>query len=137
MKPITKVLVALEVFLAVGGLYGGFSLLNDPTGSALGMPLTALGGSLFDSYLVPGIVLFAVNGILPLVAVASEFAEMPWAKYGHVLVGMLLTGWMGVQVWVVGLTAFIQVVYLLLGIVILALAAFAIPELKARRWIHI
>ena len=133
MKPLIKTLVVLEVFLAAGGLYGGFSLLNDPTGSALGMPLTGLGGSLFATSLV----LFSVNGILPLVVVAAEFAELPWAKYGHVLVGMLLTGWMGVQVWVVGLTAFVQLVGLLLGVVILALAAFAIAEPEVRRSIHL
>lgn len=130
---LTWTLVGLEVFLAVGGLYGGYSLLADPTGRGLQMPMNALSGTPFDSYLVPGLVLFAVNGVFPLVVVFATLANMPWTRYGHVAVGALLTGWMGVQVWLVGLSAVIQVVYLLLGVLILALGAANWPDVPPRR----
>ena len=47
--------------------------------------------------------------------------------------GALLTGWMGVQVWLLGLSAGIQVMYLLLGLLILTLAAATWPDLPPRR----
>ncbi len=136
---LTWSLVVLELFLAAGGLYGGLSLISDPTGAALSMPSqTVLAGTPFANFLVPGVVLFAVNGVFPLVVAIAELMRAWWVRYAHVLVGALLTGWMGVQVWLIGLSAGIQVMYLLLGLLILTLAAATWPDLPPRhgggRW---
>jgi len=116
-----RLLIGLELFLALGAFYGSLSLLNDPTGRGLHMPLDVLKGTPFDNYLVPAIILFGVNGMVPLVTVIATVMGFPWAKYGHIAVGALLTGWMVGQAALVGFSAPIQYVYLLLGFVILAL----------------
>jgi hypothetical protein len=124
-----RVLVGLELFLCAGAVYGGWSLLGDPTGNSLGMPAnTLLVGTPFDDYLVPGLVLFTVNGAFPLLVAVATLMRMPMARYGHLAVGLLLTGWMAVQVMLIGLNATIQVVFFLLGLLILALGAMVWAE---------
>lgn len=121
------VLVVLELNLGVGGLYGGWALLSDPRGAPLRMvPGEVLANSPFDTFLVPGLILFAVNGIFPLVVVLGEMLRMPWARWGHVAVGLGLTGWMLGQVVLVGLSTPFQLTYLVMGLVILALALAAL-----------
>lgn len=119
---LVRVLMGLEVFVGVGGLYGGGSLVSDPTGGGLGMPVSMLEGTPFSNYLIPGIVLFAVNGVFPLVVVLAEALKLEWARVLHLGVGALLTGWMVVQVLLVGLTVPLQVVMLVTGLAILAVA---------------
>lgn len=124
--PLRRALIGLEVFLAVGAFYGSLSFLNDPTGRALGMPAEDyLAGTPFRNYLAPAIVLFAVNGMFPLVTVVATLMKMPWAKYAHLGVGALLTGWMVGQALLVGIHAPIQIVFLALGFLIFALAFVA------------
>lgn len=118
-------LVVLEVFLAAGAFYGGTQLVRDPSGGLLQMPASQFltEASLFRDWLVPGVVLLLANGVFPLVVVAAELRRARWAGLGHVAVGCVLTGWMLVQVAVMGLGAGIQTVFLSLGLVITALAA--------------
>ncbi|MFZ5440289.1 MAG: hypothetical protein ACOZQL_09790 [Myxococcota bacterium] len=121
-RNLMRVLLGLEVFVGVGGLYGGFALLSDPRGSPLGMPVSMLEHSPFSNYLIPGIVLFAVNGVFPLVAVFAQWLKLDWAKLLHLGVGVLLTGWMVVQLVMVGFSAPLQAIMLVVGLAILALA---------------
>ncbi len=131
---LSKVLIGLELFLAIGAFYGGWALLSDPTGNSLRMPAAVfLMGTPFDDYLIPGLILFIVNGAFPLLVVVATLMRMTWAKYGHVAVGGLLTGWMVVQVALIGLGTAIQVVFLLLGLVILALGVAVWAETPSPR----
>ncbi|MEW5741254.1 MAG: hypothetical protein AB1938_20195 [Myxococcota bacterium] len=124
-----RTLIGLEVFLFIGAFYGAGSLLNDPTGHNLQMPADRyLTGTPFQNYLAPAVILFAVNGMFPLVTVIATLMKMPWAKYAHLGVGALLTGWMVGQGVLVGFLAPIQYFFLVLGIVILALALMAWRE---------
>lgn len=121
-----RTLIGLELFLSVGAFYGAWHLVTDPSGGSLQMPASQfLPGTPFDTFLVPGLILFAANGIFPLVVVVGALMKQPWARYGHVAVGALLTGWMLVQGALVGFGAAIQVFYLAYGLVLLALALTA------------
>jgi hypothetical protein len=54
--------------LSLGALGGGFVLILAPRGEIMPLPLSALAGSPFDTYLGPGLFLFSVLGLGPLVA---------------------------------------------------------------------
>lgn len=124
--PLRRALIGLEAFLAVGAFYGSLSFLNDPTGRGMGMPASEyLAGTPFGNYLAPAIILFAVNGMFPLVTIVAALMKMPWAKYAHLGVGLLLTGWMVGQALIIGVHAPIQIVFLAIGLLILALALVA------------
>src|ERR1700730_1042352 len=65
---IARLAVGLELFLSIGALYGGGSLMVAPDGHLLGIPTSLLRGTPFGSFLVPGICLFSLVGVAPLLA---------------------------------------------------------------------
>jgi hypothetical protein len=119
---VAKVVIGLEVLLSVGALAGGALLFAYPDGSGLGMPLSMLEHTGFTSFRIPGLILFVVNGVLPLVSAIATLRRLPWASRSVIAVGVLLVGWITVQV--VLLRSFyapLHGTYLLLGLVIAAL----------------
>jgi hypothetical protein len=55
-------------FQALRGLAGGIALVAAPDGSVMKMPVSSLEGSPFSDYLVPGLILLLVLGVVPIVA---------------------------------------------------------------------
>lgn len=117
-----KAVIGLEVVLALGALVGGALLFFFPDGSGLGMPLSMLEHAGFKSFRIPGLMLFVVNGLFPLVSAIATLRRLPWAALSVIAAGVLLVGWITVQVAL--LRAFyapLHGTYLLLGLVIAAL----------------
>ena len=54
---------ALQVFIGLGGIAGGFGLVTEPSGANLGFHMEWLSKSPFSDYLIPGLILFIVIGI--------------------------------------------------------------------------
>jgi hypothetical protein len=52
------------------------------------LPLSALAGSPFDTYLVPGLILFGVLGLGPLVAAGLAWLRRPAAPVAAFVVGL-------------------------------------------------
>lgn len=71
-------LVALLVFLGIGGTVGGAMLTLAPDGSLLGMAPDWLEGSPFSNYVIPGLILFTFNGVLPLLAAYGLVRTPNW-----------------------------------------------------------
>jgi hypothetical protein len=68
-KPAERlILFVLLLVLAINGLTAGVLLLIDPDGALLGMDDGFLTSSPFRNYLIPGILLFLFNGVLPVLA---------------------------------------------------------------------
>lgn len=63
----SKLLILLHLLLGIGAVFGGVVLVIDPSGELINMPITLLENSPFDSFLIPGIILFVVLGVLPLI----------------------------------------------------------------------
>jgi hypothetical protein len=99
MKTLVKVIcIILLLFNGIGALYGGFLLITDPSGSKLQMPLSYLEHSPFQDYLIPGIVLFIVNGIFSFITVVAVFLRNPYSHWLVILQGILLSGWITMQI---------------------------------------
>jgi hypothetical protein len=119
---IARLAVALEIFLGVGALFGGGALILAPDGHLLGMPTTLLAGSPFPSFLVPGIILFTVVGLVPLLAAAITVRRQSFAPLAAVAVGLTLIGWVSVEMVVLaGPGSLAWTLYLLLGACIAAI----------------
>lgn len=114
--PGAVLLAILVAFQAVSGLAGGVALVVDPTGGVLQMPLSALRVGPFADFLIPGLVLLLVLGVLPA-AVAVALWTRPrwgamgwlervfgehWAWVGAGVVGVGLLIWLAVEWWIVG-----------------------------------
>ncbi len=95
-------LMLLMGFQALSGLAGGFGLISDPTGTALGIPHNWLAGSPFGDYLIPGIILFAVLGIFPAIVFVGLLRQSSWAYWASLAVGAGLVIWIAVEIMVIG-----------------------------------
>ena len=77
LSRMAKAALLLEVLLSIGALGGGIVLMIAPRGEIMPLPESALAGSPFDTYLVPGLILFSVIGLGPLVAARAHLAPAP------------------------------------------------------------
>ncbi len=112
MKTQRNILIALLAILGISALGGGSFLILSPAGDTIGMPLSMLGKSPFNSFLIPGIILFTVLGIAPIILIypllkkpESTFAErlnffkdMHWAWSYTVYIAFALVVWIQTQI---------------------------------------
>jgi hypothetical protein len=109
--------------LALGGWAGGLALVTDRSGGRLHLTADELPSWLrLDDYLVPGILLIVLFGLLPVVAVVLLFRRSSRGWSLTVAVGLLLILWTLGQLVVLGLTFVpVQAGMLGLGIVLTGL----------------
>lgn len=116
-----KWLGVLQVLIGIGAVAGGLMLALDPSGARLGVPLELLAETPFSTFLVPGIVLFAINGLGSLAAAVASFTRHRYAGEIAMALGAFLIAWILVQVyWMSGLH-WLHWLYLILGTVEAAL----------------
>ena len=106
----------LQVFIGVGAVAGGLSLVLDPSGETLGTPIELLKNTPFTTFLVPGIVLLVVNGLGSLAGAVASFTSHRRAGAMAVALGAFLVLWISVQVYWMGLH-WLHASYFVLGIV--------------------
>ena len=126
-RPLTRVAkaaVVLENLLSIGALGGGLVLMIAPRGEIMPLPLSALAGSPFDTYLVPGLILFGVLGVGPLVAALLAWLRHPLAPTAAFVVGVGLLIWVAVEVAIIGYSNEppLQAMYGILGVLIVLVA---------------
>ncbi len=94
------------------------------------MPLRLLDGAPFSNYLVPGIILFVMLGIVPTVVFYGLIRSLKWSWNGAVIVSLALIIWIGVEIAMVGYHADppLQLVYGLTGILMLIITQ--LPAVK-------
>ena len=130
-----KILIFLHVFLAVGAIFGGLGLIVPSKGnnSYLELPISYLENSPFSSFLIPGILLFAVLGVFPLLIVYYLFSRRPfklgdslnifkdkhWSWGFSLYIGFALIIWITVQVYFLQLVVGFHLFYMALGLLIL------------------
>lgn len=118
------VLLITLVFQGLSGIAGGIGFLIDPSGASLGIPVEWLEGSPFANYLIPGLVLLIVLGVLPLIVVTGVWRRSRWGRISAIVVGAALLAWLAVEILVVGYQPEppFQAVYAALGVAIIVVA---------------
>jgi hypothetical protein len=107
---------ALQVFIGLTAIAGGFGLVSDPSGTKLNIPLDWLSNSPFTNYFVPGLVLLIVNGAGNFLAGIVTFLLNRYAGNIAVAFGIFLVLFIVIEVWFVGLRTLLQPLYLILGL---------------------
>lgn len=64
IKTTRNTLLFLLSFLGLGAIFGGGVLIISPSGKMFGMPLSMLDNSPFNNFLIPGIILFSLLGLV-------------------------------------------------------------------------
>ena len=122
------ILMILLVTLGLGGISGGIAMISDPSGDLLGLPLVLLESVSIRNYLMPGLFLLVVMGILPLVAAIGLWRGQQRAWIVTIGLSLVLILWIGTQIYLWGPPIAIQIIYLVLGGVMLGLSL--IPSVK-------
>jgi len=119
---IRVVLGILQVFIGIGAVPAGLSMMFDPTAQGIGMSTDMLVGSLFQNFLIPGIVLFSVNGLGSLFGAFLTFRQHDLASPTAIGLGVFLMAWIVIQVSIFGLPIhWLQWLYFILGLMELVL----------------
>jgi hypothetical protein len=111
----------LQAFIALGAIGGGLMLLIDPSGAAMGVPVSMLEGSVFPDFLMPGLFLFAVNGLGSLVGAVLSFTKNHHAPIAAIALGAILVAWIVIQVSIIQSIHWLHALYFVLGLVELVL----------------
>jgi hypothetical protein len=126
-RPLTRPALAslvLELVLSIGALGGGLVLIVAPRGEIMPLPLSALAGSPFETYLGPGLILFTVLGLGPLIAARLAWIRHPLAPVAALVVGAALLTWISVEIAIIGYSNEppLQAIYLAMGFAITVVA---------------
>ena len=130
MKPITarNILISLLLFLGIGALSGGITLIISPSGKLLGgLPVSILDHSPFTNFLIPGIILFLIFGFSPclltyalikkpenrLAEYFNFFKDMYWGWSYCIYVAFALIIWIQVETIIVQGVSWLQTFYML------------------------
>ena len=113
-------MISLEVFRALERLVEAPPWYSDREVRSSRSPVSALQGSPFETYFVPGPILFLVLGLGPLAAAVLAWRGHRLAPAAALVVGVALLIWMAVEISIVGYSGSppLQPFNLLLGAVI-------------------
>ena len=127
-------LCLLHLLLSVSALAAGYSFITDPDGSGLGINLSYLNRTPFNSFFLPGLILFVFNGLFPLfifigllfqpqwklAGMLNIYAEKHWSWTYSLYSGIVLITWIAVQITMVEYFI-LQPVCIGIGLIILIL----------------
>jgi hypothetical protein len=134
-RPVAVTLLVAVLFLqAAGGLGGGAALIASPRGGIIKLPLSDLAGSPFHDFLIPGLILFVVLGLGPLLVAWALLSEPPvavleavnpfrrqyWAWTAAGVIGCGLLIWIAVEVTIIPFSM-LQPFYAAIALIIIAL----------------
>lgn len=114
-KLLTTWLGVLQIFIGIGAVPAGISMIIDPTGNDLGMTVEMLVNTPFSNFLIPGIFLLMVNGIGSLIGGVASFRRSRYAGEIAIGLGIFLIVWIIAQIYWMG-THWLHILYLSLGL---------------------
>ena len=130
------ILLILLIVLGLGAIFGGFVLIISPSGKLFRMPLSMLDNSPFNNFLIPGIILFSVLGVVPIVLMfallkkpVSKFAEqfnfykdMHWAWTYTIYIAFALIIWIQIEMIFLRTVHWLHTLYMFFAIAIIFVA---------------
>jgi hypothetical protein len=137
------ILILLVSIEAAAALFGGYSLIKDPSGEQIKLPLSLLNGTIFGNYLIPGIILFLVLGVVPLSLIyplyfkprlkffnkLNIYTRYHWAWTYTLYFSIVHIIWINLQMMILGTGSIMQGATGMFGILILIVTL--LPQVKS------
>ena len=137
-----NLLIVLIALLGLGAVYGGGLLVVSPYGDWLGVPISLLDESPFHSFFIPGLILFLVLGVAPLLvawALKSRFEnkllqslnffkDMHWAWSYTIYISFALIIWIQMQMVFLNTVYWVHTLYMFWAVVMLFIAL--LPQVR-------
>jgi hypothetical protein len=135
-KTIQLVYFLLLLLLGASALFGGAVLIVSPSGKLFRMPISLLLNTPFNNFLIPGIILFCIIGIVPVslvfalkkrpsfkfVEFLNFYKDMYWAWSFSIYVSFALIIWIQIEMWFLQSVHWSHTLYVFWAIAILFLA---------------
>ena len=119
MKSLLFILVS---FIAVTSTLSGLLMISHPDGGILNLPLGLLDGTPFKNFLIPGILMTTIVGLVNLLAVFFNMQRHPnrynWAMAG----GIMISGWIIAQMILTREIHWLHFIYLSIGLLIILIS---------------
>ena len=147
---VVTALIVLQALLGLGALGGGAALMLGPQGQLLQMPVSMLETSPFRDFFIPGVLLFCLVGIFPMLVAYSlwklptwtwpeainPFRALHWSWAGSLAAGVMVVVWIVVQVVMIRSAVFIHYLYIAWGVALVALTLLPQARQHCRRKAH-
>lgn len=118
-KKLHLVAGVLLVLNGIPALIAGTLLVVEPSGSSLGLTINLLETSPFSNYLIPGIVLFTVNGVFSIITLYALIRKLNLYTLFIILQGILLSGWITFQIMFISDPSWLQLTYGFVGVLLI------------------
>lgn len=118
LKKFTLFVLLINGFSAI---YGGLSLVLDPSGSSLGMSTDLLKTSPFENFLIPGLFLFNMIGQFSLLIAALLLFNARYSALLVTLEGSILLVWLVIQIIMIQTFSWMQVIMGIIGFTLVLL----------------
>ena len=143
IKRIRNVFLIVLGFLGIGAMGGGIVMIISPDGELIGLPLSEFKNMPFSSYLIPGIILFSILGLIPsllIIALLKKpeskiaekiniFKDMHWSWTYSIFIAFTLIGWIHIQlIFLQGVVHWLQTFYMFYAILIIIIAL--LPQMR-------
>jgi hypothetical protein len=120
MENITRILaIVFLYFVGTSALIGGWGLLSDPSGEAVGLSLNLLENTPFRDFYFPALILLLVNGLGSLIIGSLAIMKAKYFQLLIVMQGLLLIGWIMIQMAMIGAIYWLQFLYGGIGLLIM------------------
>ena len=119
----TKVLRLCAIILlfinGIAALAGGVTLIGDPSGEGMGWTKDMLEHSPFDDYLIPGVFLFTLNGLLSFMVMFLTIKKNNLYTSYIILQGAVLCGWIITEIMMIRLCHPLHFIFLAVGLLLI------------------
>ena len=116
-------LIGIAAFTLISALAGMVGLT---VGGGMGLPLEWIEGSIFDSYLWPGVILGIVVGGVQALALVAQFRGYTVAWGLHAAAGLIMMIWIFVEIAIMLVWSPLHGIYFVTGLVQTILAVLAL-----------
>ncbi|CAN5226555.1 hypothetical protein BH09PAT2_BH09PAT2_10370 [soil metagenome] len=119
MKSIIKILIILEILVALSSFLGGWGLMMQ---DGMHLPKSWLAGSPFVNYFIPGLILFFIVGGSNILGAWSLLFKKRFAVFFSIIAGFGLIIWITTELFIIHQSNYLQAIYFTIGICILAIS---------------
>jgi len=114
----------LELATALTGVPVGLSLMLEPSGAGIQLPTDWIQNTPFGSYFIPGLYLFAMNGLGMILAAFLSYRRHWSAPWLTGILGAGLAIWILVQLAIMPEVMWLQWTFLVVGLILGFIALF-------------
>lgn len=130
-KPVTWIkgmAHVLLIFNSMGAFTGGYLLMRYPDGHALQLAPSLLQHTPFKNFFLPGLILMLANGAFSVLVSWMLLVQKPLAHVALMVQGVILGGWIVVQMLMIRTVFFLHIIFLLVAFAFLILGYLLRPS---------